>query len=227
MATRDDAKKIAELETRIADLQRENAALGAVKAEADQQTAELRAQLTAEQSRADSLARDLQSAKAPAPNANSKPNPDSTNDAQVAALSAQLAASRAEVQRLQQLSVRNSQIEGLLESGALQQIELRGVDPGAGHAAARAIYSPTGGLLLVASSLPKLEHEKCYQLWLIRKGAPAILSAGLLETSTDGRGFLYAPPGNQLAQLTGLAITDEPKGGSVSARGHKLLFGAQ
>jgi anti-sigma-K factor RskA len=122
---------------------------------------------------------------------------------------------------------RDAQIENLLQSATMQQIELRAVDPGAGKASARALYSPQGGLLVVAAALPKLDHEKCYQLWLIRKGAPAIVSAGLLQTSDDGRGFLFAQPTGDLAQLTGLAITDEPKGGSVSARGHKLLFGAQ
>jgi hypothetical protein len=43
-----------------------------------------------------------------------------------------------------------------------------------------------------------------------------------MKTDASGGGFLYAPPEQDLRQLTALAITDEPKGGSVSARGHKL-----
>ena len=69
-------------------------------------------------------------------------------------------------------------------------------------------------------------REKCYQLWSIHKSGPAILSAGLLKTDASGTGFLYAPPSQGLGQLTALAITDEPKGGSVSAKGRKLLYGA-
>jgi anti-sigma-K factor RskA len=100
------------------------------------------------------------------------------------------------------------------------------VDPGAGQGYARAIYSSKGGLLLVANLLPQLPDRKCYQLWILRKGNPAILSAGLVQLQSAGKGLLYAPPSESLNQLTALAITDEPEGGSVSARGHKLLFGA-
>jgi anti-sigma-K factor RskA len=81
--------------------------------------------------------------------------------------------------------------------------------------------------LLLADSLPKLPDQKCYQLWLIRKASPAILSAGLINLQDDGKGMLYAPPSADLEEVTALAITDEPAGGSVSARGQKLLFGAR
>jgi hypothetical protein len=47
-----------------------------------------------------------------------------------------------------------------------------------------------------------------------------------MKTDALGGGFLYVPAEQDLRQLTALALTDEPKGGSVSARGHKLLFGA-
>jgi anti-sigma-K factor RskA len=105
-------------------------------------------------------------------------------------------------------------------------VDLRPVDPGAGKATAVAFYAPDRGLLILARALPHLEGEKCYQLWSIHKAGMAIRSVGLMKTDASGGGFLYAPPEQDLRQLTALAITDEPKGGSVSARGHKLLFGA-
>jgi hypothetical protein len=213
-----DRKKLAELELEIAELRNKYAAAEAASAAAAQKTAELEAELGSAQARSNALARDFEAA-----------NKKSTaaTQAQIVSLNEQLSASRAEVNRLGQMTARNAQIESLLQSGSIQQIDLRAVDMAAGKASARVIYSPKGGLLLVADSLPRLDHEKCYQLWLIRKGAPAILSGGLLQLSDDGHGFLFAPPTTELAQLTGLAITDEPKGGSVSARGHKLLFGAR
>jgi anti-sigma-K factor RskA len=213
-----DNQKLAAVAAEVAKLKEENAAISAARAAAEQRSADLQASLDAAQARGDGLSRDLEAAKRASRTA---------NQPEIADLNRQLSDSRAEVQRLIQDKARAAQIEAVLQSGSMQQVELRPVDPAAGKAFARVLYSPRGGLLLVAASLPKLEHEKCYQLWLIRKGAPAILSAGLLQTSDDGRGFLFAPPTNELAQLTGLAITDEPKGGSVPARGHKLLFGAR
>ncbi|MFZ1130432.1 MAG: anti-sigma factor [Terriglobales bacterium] len=211
-------QKLTEMETEIANLQKENSSLATARAEAEQRGVQLQSEMSAAETRTEDLARKLEAAQT---------SSTAANQAEIAALNNQLSESRAEVQRLGQVKIRNAQIESLLQSGSIQQVDLRAVDPSAGKAYARVLYSPQGGLLLVATSLPKLDHEKCYQLWLIRKGAPAILSGGLLQTSDDGRGFLFAPPTNDLAQLTGLAITDEPKGGSVSARGHKLLFGAQ
>jgi hypothetical protein len=210
-------RKLAEMATEIEKLRNENAAISAARVASEQRNAELQSSLTATQVRADTLTHELEAAKH---------NLTAGNQAEVADLNRQLAESRAEVQRLGKERTRSAQIEALLQSGSMQQIQLRPVDPAAGQAVARVLYSPKGGLLLVADALPKLGNEKCYQLWFIRKGSPAILSGGLLQTSSDGRGFLFAPPGNELAELTGLAITDEPKGGSVSARGHKLLFGA-
>ena len=120
----------------------------------------------------------------------------------------------------------STQAVAFLQKGPFRQVELRGVDPGAGNATAVAFYAPDRGLMVLARSLPLLDQEKCYQLWSLHKAGPAIMSVGLLKTDASGTGFLYAPPSQELRQLTGLAITDEPKGGSPSARGHKLLFGA-
>jgi hypothetical protein len=145
---------------------------------------------------------------------------------ETAQLAEQLAQSRAEVRRLASAAGENGKIERLLQSAALQEVSLRGVIPQAGHATARALYSPQGGLLLLADSLPPLPDHKCYQLWLIRRASPAIVSGGLVTLQSDGKGILFAPPSADLAEVSGLAITDEPAGGSPSSRGKKLLFGS-
>lgn len=113
-----------------------------------------------------------------------------------------------------------------IESNGMKQVELARVDPAAQNSSARALYSKQGGLLVVAHDLPKLPGQKCYQLWILRKGSPSIVSGGLMKIDAQGRGFLQAPPTPALNDATGFAITDEPPGGSVVARGHKLLFGA-
>ncbi len=113
-----------------------------------------------------------------------------------------------------------------IESNGMKQVELASVDRAAQNSSARALYSKQGGLLVLAHDLPKLPDQKCYQLWILRKGTPSIVSGGLIKLDAQGRGFLQSPPTPALNDATGFAITDEPPGGSVVARGHKLLFGA-
>ncbi|MCX6611586.1 MAG: anti-sigma factor [Acidobacteria bacterium] len=113
-----------------------------------------------------------------------------------------------------------------IESNGMKQVELASVDRAAQNSSARALYSKQGGLLVLAHDLPKLPDQKCYQLWILRKGSPSIVSGGLMKLDAQGRGFLQSPPTPALNDATGFAITDEPPGGSVIARGHKLLFGA-
>ncbi len=113
-----------------------------------------------------------------------------------------------------------------IESTGMRQVELARVDAQAGKSGARALYSREGGLLVLAHGLPQLPERKCYQLWILRKGNPSIVSGGLMKLDDQGRGYLQSPPTAALRDATGFAITDEPEGGSVVARGRKLLFGA-
>jgi anti-sigma-K factor RskA len=148
------------------------------------------------------------------------------SQAQLSALTHRLEMADVSIAELRASKAWNAQVVGFLQSGPFRQVDLRAVDPGAGKATAVAFYAPDRGLLILARALPHLEGEKCYQLWSIHKAGMAVRSVGLMKTDASGGGFLYAPPEQDLRQLTALAITDEPKGGSVSARGHKLLFGA-
>jgi anti-sigma-K factor RskA len=201
---------------------------------------QLRADLATATARSAALESDLRSAQLEARQAQAqarnlaaknqeleKAQPARSDSDKTAMLAAELAKSQADVRRLSAAARDGERIERLLQSSSLQQISLRGLIPQAGNATARALYSPQGGLLLLADSLPRLPDQKCYQLWLIRKGSPAISSGGLITLQEDGKGILFAPPSNELAQVTALAITDEPAGGSVTSRGRKLLFGAQ
>lgn len=105
------------------------------------------------------------------------------------------------------------------------RVVLRAVDPLAGQATASATLSPDGRLLLMARGLPPLPSDKCYQLWVIRRDDPAIVSAGVVSVGGEGQAF-YATRVEGAERVTGFALTDEPLGGSVAARGRKLLFGS-
>jgi hypothetical protein len=209
-----------QLEARLRDETQQLHDAIAARDQAARDLSQARSELAAARDKSDSLEKQISAANAHSAG-------DAAQDSQqIVELRAELANLKLEVRRLAAAAGMAEQIAGLLRSGGLQQVDLKSVDPGAGQGYARAIYSPRGGLLLVANLLPQLPQRKCYQLWILRKGNPAILSAGLVQLQGPGKGFLYVPPSESLNQLTALAITDEPEGGSVSAQGHKLLFGA-
>ena len=90
---------------------------------------------------------------------------------------------------------------------------------------ARAYWSPTRGLLIVADSLPVPPPGRIYQVWVIGGGTP--VSAGLLGQQGSGRGMLIAPPPRGLAAGTvTVAVTDEPPGGLPAPTGSIRLAGS-
>lgn len=116
-------------------------------------------------------------------------------------------------------------MQGALDDRATR-ITLRAIDPAAGRAAASATVTPDGRVLLVARGLPVLPPDKCYQLWVIRRDNPAIMSAGVVTVSGQGQALHSVRVGGAGGPITGFALTDEPLGGSVESRGRKLLFGS-
>jgi anti-sigma-K factor RskA len=148
------------------------------------------------------------------------------HDARVDALNQELQTANGEIAELKSQATRSSQLLAFLDSGPVQQIQLRGIDAAADKASAVAFYAPGRGLLMLAHKLPQLKQDKCYQLWSIHKAGQAITSVGLLRIDSMGEGYLYTSSAQSLQQLSALAITDEPKGGSISAQGRKLLFGS-
>jgi hypothetical protein len=221
----------------VADLRKKLGELTAVQAETQDQSEQLRQSLATATARAQELERNLREAQvriaAASTPANSpppvllpaSPPPAIDTTATAAQLAQDLARKNAELQNAsRQLAELRSALL-ILRGSSLRQVELRPSDPEAKTASARALVS-SAGVLLIARDLPKLSSGKCYQLWLIRKGNPSIVSGGLMQTDAAGGGILLAGPSANLNQLTGFAITDEPAGGSVTAQGHKLLFGA-
>jgi hypothetical protein len=112
-----------------------------------------------------------------------------------------------------------------LTSHDVGHLDLRSVHPDLRQASGHALWSPDSGLLFVADRLPSPPPGKCYQLWLLRRSHPSVASAGIVRVTPDGQAVLFLPPGEPLRDLTGLVLTDEPSGGSMSSRGQRLLVG--
>lgn len=106
----------------------------------------------------------------------------------------------------------------ILTAGDMREIPLTG-NEAAAIAAARAYWSPTRGILVVADRMPVPPPGRIYQVWVIEKGGqPA--SAGLLGEQSTGRGMLIVPPPKPgLSSSVTVAVTDEPPGGLPAPSG--------
>ncbi len=113
----------------------------------------------------------------------------------------------------------------ILTAPDMRRIDLQGFDLSR-DATARAYWSGTKGLLIVADRLPVPPPGRTYQVWLIRDGTPAPVSAGLIDGHA-GRGMLIvAPPGGATGRSVTVAVTDEPDGGLPAPSGSKHLVGS-
>lgn len=113
----------------------------------------------------------------------------------------------------------------ILTAGDMRSIAL--ARPNATAAStARAYWSPTRGLLVVADQLPMPPPGRIYQVWLIGGGQQPF-SAGLLGAQGTARGMLIAPPPAGLAPgAVTVAVTDEPPGGRAAPTGSMSLVGS-
>jgi anti-sigma-K factor RskA len=127
-------------------------------------------------------------------------------------------------ERLRQYAGQTDLALSILTAADSREIPLAGRD-NATASAARAYWSPTRGLLVVADRLPPPPPGRIYQVWVIASGGP--LSAGLLGDQTGGRGMLIAPPPRAgVAGTVTVAVTDEPPGGLPAPSGTIRLAGS-
>jgi anti-sigma-K factor RskA len=113
----------------------------------------------------------------------------------------------------------------ILTAGDMRSMALARPDA-TGVSTARAYWSPTRGLLVVADQLPSPPPGRIYQVWLIGTGQQP-LSAGLLGAQGSARGMLIAPPPAGLAPgAVTVAVTDEPPGGLAAPTGSMSLVGS-
>lgn len=114
----------------------------------------------------------------------------------------------------------------ILTAADMRRIDLQGVDVSR-NATARAYWSATRGLLIVADRLPAPPPGRTYQVWLIGSSAAGPVSAGLIGGGGSGRGMLIVtPPGGVTGEHLTVAVTDEPMGGLPAPTGAKHLAGS-
>jgi anti-sigma-K factor RskA len=148
---------------------------------------------------------------------------DDVQQAQAEAAEAQSAAASLQRQ-LDQYAKQADLVVSILTAGDMRPIAMAGRENATGSTA-RAYWSPTRGLLIVADNLPVPPPGRIYQVWVI--GGTTPVSAGLLGEQGSGRGMLIAPPPPGVAPGTvTVAVTDEPPGGLPAPSGSIRLAGS-
>jgi len=120
-------------------------------------------------------------------------------------------------------SDRDRLINSVLAAPDLARIDLSG-QPVAPSATARAYWSRSNGLVVLASNLPPLPAGRIYQLWVLTK-EPAPMSAGLLQPDRDGHALMTVVTPVDRPSPVAMAVTIEPAGGVTAPTGDKYLVG--
>jgi anti-sigma-K factor RskA len=118
----------------------------------------------------------------------------------------------------------NLRLASLLNSPSLRMVKLQSTEKGA--AAVGYAFVEGSRVLFYASGLPNLPAGKIYQLWLIRGRSPAIVSGGVFAAGNQQRAIVEFSNPQLVSNITALAVTDEPAGGSSLPTGHKFLIGS-
>lgn len=126
------------------------------------------------------------------------------------------------IERERQESADNQSLLDTLSASGSRLLAMRGLEA-AVESTAYALVSENGHLLFVASKLPKLEAPRQFQLWVLRKQEPKIVSAGVFRADDNSRAVFKFDSSSVLADLAQFQVTEEPEGGSSEPTGAKLL----
>lgn len=136
-------------------------------------------------------------------------------------------ANAARSEAMRQLAERSAQADlavSILTASDMKRIDMAGKDTSR-TAAARAYWSATHGLLIVADRLPAPPPGRVYQVWVIGSASAGPVSAGLIDTPGQ-RGMLIVPAPRGVAGSVTVAISDEPAGGLPAPSGSIHLVGS-
>jgi hypothetical protein len=78
----------------------------------------------------------------------------------------------------------------------------------------QAYWSAKMGLLVMSANMPQMSSNMTLQLWMVpKKGEP--MSVGIFRPDGQGHVMMVAAPGEPIAEIAALAISEEPAGGSA------------
>ena len=129
---------------------------------------------------------------------------------------------RSIIQREQQRSNDNQLLVEALSVPGARLLPMKISDVG-GNCKAYALFAQNGRLLFIASQLPKLPESKQFQLWVLRRQEPKVVSAGVFRADENRHALMTFDDPSALTDMAQLVVTEEPAGGSSEPTGAKLL----
>lgn len=123
----------------------------------------------------------------------------------------------------QKQALQNTTLLNALSSPGAHLLPMKGFEAAA-ESTAYALVVESSKVVFVASNLPKPADGKQYQLWLLRREDPKLVSAGVFSPDDENRAVLDFASSSVISEIAELEVTEEPTdGGSESPSGNKLL----
>lgn len=110
---------------------------------------------------------------------------------------------------------------------ASEQLAIRQLEPAAqASSSSGTIYMDpsTGQGMIMVHDLPPIPAERQWQLWFVRSDGTRV-SGGLLRADATGSGYTLLNVPKDLHTFEAIGITQEPRGGSPSPTGERVLGG--
>jgi hypothetical protein len=122
----------------------------------------------------------------------------------------------------QQTAAENTRLLDALSSPGAHLLALKGFEA-AVDSTAYAVIVEGSKLVFVASNLPKPPAARQYQLWVLRRQDPKLVSAGVFSPDEKNRAVMEFNSSSALSDIAELALTEEPSGGSQTPTGNKVM----
>jgi hypothetical protein len=146
-----------------------------------------------------------------------------------ASLQRQLSEARAEADQYKAALTRNQEaatdeadVLGALASPNVHLVPLKPSKRAPGSVA-YALLTKNSGLIFLGSRLPHPQPGRQFQLWLLRKEEPKIISAGIFAPDGNDRTVLRFDNPSLVSGTTELKVTEEPVGGSSIPTGSEIF----
>jgi hypothetical protein len=128
------------------------------------------------------------------------------------------------VQQRQREISQNLQLTSLLSTPGTRLITVVGSED-APQSRGYALLTADHRLQFFATNLPALPNGREYQLWLLRSRSPGVVSGGVFRASVSGTGTVEFTNATLARDISSVAVTDEPAGGSKLPTGRKFMIG--
>jgi anti-sigma-K factor RskA len=132
---------------------------------------------------------------------------------------------KAVIARDQASVAENLRVINTLSEPGIRFVTLKGVDS-APSAVAYSLIAENVKILVVASNLPALKPGQQYQLWLSRRDDPKVVSGGVFAPDEKNRAVIEFSDSELINNISALAVTIEPAGGSSTPTGNRILSSA-